>query len=231
MRMSRAMRSNRYACRSGQEPLGAPITETDGRVDEPAAPPLDPAARGRSSGSTSSRWPSLAAGAWALVTHGDAPARRRRTCPWWAVALGLRRAPSSASSTSASAAARTRSRSPTCRSSSASCSPPATTFVLGALVGTGIVCGLIRRLRARQARLQPRPARARRRRSPPASCTCRRQRRRAAARDLGRPLRRDARPAARSRSSCSAARSRSPRAASSALDAASRCSPPTRSSR
>ena len=135
--------------------LAQPITR---QMDEsqPARRLPSPPARS-SCGSTSSRWPSLAAVAWALVTHGDAAARRRRTCPWWAVALGfagrrdLRRPrplpPQRALLLARRPAVRLRPRVRRRRR-----------FVLGALVGTGIVCGLIRRLRARQARSSTSPS-------------------------------------------------------------------------
>ena len=92
---------------TGQGPPGRPMTE---KMDESSEPPRFRFPRARSScGSTSSRWPSWPPVAWALFTHGDRPARRRRTCRGGRSRSGSP-APRSASSTSASAAARTPSR-------------------------------------------------------------------------------------------------------------------------
>ena len=123
-------------------------------------------------------------------------ARRRRRSPTRTCRGGrsrsAARSPRRASSTCISAAARTRSRSPTCRSSSGSCSRAATSSCSARCVGAGVVYGLSAGCR-RSSSSSTSPSS----RSP--SCVgvrdparARRRRRRAAARDLGRPLRRHA---------------------------------------
>ena len=227
MRTSRAM-SRIVRLSTSSSPPVAPMTEKMDESSEQAAHPFPPA---RSScGSTSSRWPSLAAGAWALV-H---PRRRRRTptphLPWWAVALGF--------------AVRRDLRRPRPL-------PPQRALLLARRPAVRLRPRVRhrRRLRdrrahrhrhrlgpdppagARQAPLQPRPARARRRRSPPAMLQPRRRRRRrAAARDLGRPVRRDALQR-RAHDPAARRRDRDRRGQRRRRRCSSRCSPPTRWSR
>ena len=120
---------------------GAPTIETDGRVDEQAAP---------SSPREAFVWvyvvalAVLAGGAWALVTHGDTP-HADPHLPWWAVALGFAFAEICVVHVRFRRSA---------HSFSLADLPfvfglvfaSGDAFVIGALVGTGIVWGLIRRL-------------------------------------------------------------------------------------
>ena len=186
--------------------------------------------RARSScGSTSSRWPCVAAGAWALVTHGTRP-HAEPHLPWWAVALGF-------------ACAEICVVHVRFRRSAHSFSLADLPFVFGLVFATGDDVRA-RRARRHRHRLGPGPPAASSSSSSSTSPSSRspralaagmlhagrRRRRRAAARDLGRPLRRHAGqrraddPAARRRD-------RDRRGQPQARRCSSRCSPPTRSSR
>ena len=163
-----------------------------GKMDDPTTTraPLDPDARGLRVGLR--RRAGRAGRDRVGPVHPRHRAARRAAPALVGRRAGLRCAPSSASSTSASAAAPTR------------FSLADLPFVFGLVFATGDDVRARRagrhrrRLRpdpppgARQAHLQPRPARARRDARRRRAAARRRQRRRAPARDLGRPVRRDA---------------------------------------
>ena len=143
-----------YACHSVKKPTARRLPDRWTSLRPGAAPPRSP--RESSCGSTSSPCASLAAVAWALFTHGTRP-HAEPHLPWWAVALGF--------AVAEICVVHVRFRR-SAHSFSLADVPfvfglvfaTGDDFVLGALVGTAIVYGLIRRLRARQARSSTSPS-------------------------------------------------------------------------